>query len=459
MVILLPMMLASAPGDLGPMVVLGSVMAISYVLIATGKVHKLVAALLGALIAVALGLVMGVVEHYEDIHTRLSHDLGVLGVLVGTSILVDIAGQSGLFQFLAIKIAKRARGSPTRLLAVIVALTVLFVGLLTIAPGTLIVVSLSLVLARELSLKAKPYLLAVALAANSGALATFASGICTLMIGTAAGIPYVQFLMMSLPVALVTAVIAWFFVGRSFRGRLADPAVTDVERAARIATFDEWAMVSDRRVFNRCAWILGATIVGFATANALGIGLDWIAMAGGTAALFFSGLDPEEAVKKVHWSVVLFFVALFTMIGVVEQTGLLTVLANGLAGVADGNVTIAVVLLVVFTAVTSGVMDNIPVAATLIPVVRGMIGSGLRAEPLWWGLVLSANLGGNGTPIGSISCVIALHALHHATGEKVGWGEYLRIGGAILAVQVVFVLAWVLGLDAMGLIPSLPVVN
>jgi Na+/H+ antiporter NhaD/arsenite permease-like protein len=450
------MVLANTSGGILPMILLGTVMAVSYLLIGTGKVHKLVAAMIGALIAVALGLWLGVVHDYEEIHTRLSHDLGVLGVLVGTSILVDVAGQSGLFQFLAIKIAKRARGSPRRLLATIVALTVLFVGLLTIAPGTLIVVSLALVLAKELSLQAKPYLFAIAVAANSGALATFASGICTLMIGTAAGIPYVQFLMLSLPVALATAAIAWFLILRFYGARLAKPEITDAERAERIATFDEWAMVSDRRVFWRCAVILGATILGFAFARNFGIGLDWVALAGGSAALFFSGLDPEEAVKKVHWSVVLFFVALFVMIGVVEETGLLTALASGLSGIADGNVTIAVVLLVVFTAVTSGIMDNIPVAATLIPVVRGMIGSGLRAEPLWWALLMSANLGGNATPIGSISCVIALHALSDATGEKVGWGEYLKVGGAILFVQILFVLAWILGLDSFGFIPPIP---
>jgi Na+/H+ antiporter NhaD/arsenite permease-like protein len=450
----MPVPTESAP--LLPMVVLGAVMAITYLLIATGRIHKLVAALLGALVCTGLGLGLEVIADYDIVHEIVGHDIGVLGVIVGTSILVDIAGQSGLFQFLAVKIAKRARGEPRLLLAVLCALTMVFVGLLTIAPGTLIVVSLALVLARDLELDAKPYLLAIAIVANSGALMTFASGICTLMVGTAAGIPYVQFLIVSLPAALVTGTIAWLTIRGLYGRRLTVGGTTDAERAARIAEFDEWAMVKDRVVFRRSAWILGATIVGFASAQAIGVGLDYVAIAGGTAALLFSGLDPEEAVKKVHWSVILFFVALFVMIGVVERTGLLEQLALGMSDLADGSTPLAVTLLVLFTALTSGIMDNIPVAATLIPVVRGMIGSGFVAEPLWWGLVLSANLGGNGTPIGSISCVIAFHALAQATGTKMGWGEYLRAGGLILALQLVFVLGWVHGLFALDLFPTIP---
>ncbi|MEM7199688.1 MAG: SLC13 family permease [Planctomycetota bacterium] len=439
-----------------PMVLLGGSMIGIYVLIATGKLHKLTAALLGGIVCTALGLVLGVLHDYGVVHKILAKDLNVLGVIVGTSILVDISGRSGLFQFLAIKIAKKAKGDPARLFTALMGLTVLFVSVLTIAPGTLIVVSLALVLARTLDLNPAPYLIGVAVVANSGALVTFASGICTLMVGSAAGIPYVHFLQVSLPAALFTAVVAWWVIGRRYRGSLTAGETTPDERRTRIESFDEYAMITDRRVFRRCAWILGVTIAGFALAQPLGVGLDFVAIAGGAAALFLSGHDPEEAVKKVNWTVILFFVGLFVMIGVVEETGLLQLLASGMASLSGGNVQIALVLLIVFTAVTSGIMDNIPVAATLIPIVKSMIGTGLAAEPLWWGLIISANLGGNGTPIGSISCVIALHALTDATGRKVSWGEYLRAGGLTLALQVLLVIAYLLTMTVFDLFPTLP---
>lgn len=238
------------------MAVLGAVMVVTYVAIGTGRLHKLTAALAGALSCVALGLALGVLPSYGIVHELLQRDLGVLGVLVGTSVLVDIAGKSGLFQFLAIRIAKLAGGDPRALFAAIVGLTLVFVAFLTIAPGTLIVVSLALVLCRTLELDPKPYLFGIALAANSGALFTFASGICTLMIGTAAGIPYLQFLMVSAPLALATGAIAFFVVRRVMRQELAGGALNAEQRRARLAEFDEWAVVSDRAVFRRCAWIL-----------------------------------------------------------------------------------------------------------------------------------------------------------------------------------------------------------
>lgn len=437
------------------MVLLGGVMAATYLAIATNRLHKLTAALLGSLLCVALALALGVLPGYGAVYTILAKDLNVLGVILGTSILVDIAGRSGLFQFLAVKIAKRAQGDPDKLLTALLALTVAFVSVLTIAPGTLIMVSLTLVLTRTLELNPKPYLIGVAICANSGALVTFASGICTLMIGSAAGIPYVQFLQVSLPMALLTAAVAWWVIRRSFRGSLTAGGMTADERRRRIEDFDEWAMIHDRRVFRRCAWILALTIVGFATARLIGVGLDFVALAGGTAALLFSGDDPEVAVRKVNWTVIVFFVGLFVMIGAVEATGLLEAMAHGMSSLAAGNVYVAMVVLVLFTLPTSGVMDNIPVAATLIPIVKSMTAS-LPAEPLWWALVMSANLGGNATPIGSISCVIALHALQEASGEKVGWGSYFRIAGAIVAAQAVLVLVYLVAMTALGLFPTIP---
>lgn len=435
--------------------VLGLVMLGTYALIATGKLHKVTAALLGAIVCTILGLSFGVLHDYGEVHSVLTKDIGVLGVIVGTSILVDVAGKSGLFQFLAVKIAKLAKGDPARLFTCLIALTVAFVSVLTIAPGTLIVASLALVLCRTLQLDARPYLVGVAIAANSGALVTFASGICTMMVGSAAGLPYLHFFLVSTPIAVLSAAAGWWVVRRYYRKELhSDPAAAG-ERAAAVAAFDEWAMVPDRGLFWRAAALLVLTIVGFAVAQQLHVGLDFVAMTGGACAILFAGHDPEEAIKKVNWTVILFFIGLFVMIGTVEHSGLLQSAAGMLTDVSAGNIYIAIVVLVVFTAAASGIMDNIPVAATLIPIVSSMANA-LPAAPLWWGLVLAANLGGNATPIGSISCVIALSALQEGGGKKVGWGEWLRVGGLVLTLQVALVLAWLLLWTFFDLFPAIP---
>tara|TARA_R110002094_G_scaffold220131_1_gene192545 strand:- start:1025 stop:2404 length:1380 start_codon:yes stop_codon:yes gene_type:complete len=438
-----------------PMAVLGLTMLGTYTLIATGKLHKVTAALLGAIACTILALLFGVLHEYDEVHHVLAKDIGVLGVIVGTSILVDVSGKSGLFQFLAVKIAKKAKGDPQKLFTSLIVLTVVFVSLLTIAPGTLIVVSLALVLCRTLKLAPKPYLVGIAISANSGALVTFASGICTLMVGSAANLPYMHFFVVSTPMAIATALVAWLVVKRFYKAELtADPA-TAGDRADAVAAFDEWAMVSDRRMFWRSAILLVLTIVGFATAQPLGIGLDFVAMAGGAAAILFSGQNPEEAIKKVNWTVIVFFIGLFVMIGCVEHSGLLQQAAGLLSDVSGGNVHIATVVLVLFTAVTSGIMDNIPVAATMIPIVATMTET-LPAAPLWWALTISANLGGNGTPIGSISGVIALSALAESGGGKVSWGEWFKVGAVAMVFQILVVLAWLSMFTVFDLYPELP---
>ncbi len=447
-----------------PMIVIGVILTGTFVCIAFELLHKAVAALAGAVLTVFAVFVMKWIgglqvyhgdNPYEEVHHFIGHDLGVLGVIVGTSILVEIAGHSGLFHFIAVKLVKMTRGDPKRLLPAIMAATVGFVTFLTIAPGTLIMASLALVITKALDDDPKPYILAVAIGANSGALMTFASGIPTLMIGTSAGIPYLHFLMVSMPLAIMSAVIAFFVIKFMYRKSLASGG--DLEaRAKKVAQFDEWALVKDRTIFQRCAIILGFTIVGFATAQSLGFGLDFIAITGGTAALLFSGFSPDDAIKKVKWPVIIFFVGLFVIIGTVKSTGLLKILADQIYGVSGNNTYLAMVLIVPFAFVLSGIVDNIPVAATMIPVMTDMIDKGLPAEPMWWSLIAACNLGGNPTPVGSIAAVIALHALEKERGIKIGWGEYLKVGGVITVLQIVLVIGYMSLWTALGIFPEIP---
>ncbi len=440
-----------------PMLILGLVLIVTFVCIAFEWLHKTLAALLGAVTAVALALLLGVYQAerpYGAVHDFIHHDLGVIGVIVGTSIIVAIAADSGLFHFIAVRLVKLTGGQPALLMPVVLAVTVGFVTFLTIAPGVLIMASLVLVITRSLNDDPRPYIIAVAIGANSGALMTFASGIPTLMIGTSAEIPYLHFLLVSAPLALLSAIVAYFVIRQHYRQALTrsdDPQ----ERATRVAQFDEWALVRDRGLFYRAAGILLVTIVGFALAQQLGVGLDYIAFAAATAALLFSGFPPEEAIRKVKWTIILFFVGLFVLIGTVKATGLLEVLAEGIYRLSGDNMNLVLLLLVPFVFITAGIVDNIPVAATMIPVVKTMIAKGLAAEPLWWSLIASCNLGGNPTPVGSIAAVIALHALEKERAIKIGWGEYLKVGGLVTALQVLLVLAYMNFFRAFDLFPPL----
>ena len=445
------------PASLVIMVLFVVIMLLTYLGVAHEKLHKTVAALLGASVLVLLAVVLSVIE-YPSIYKILAKDLNVFGVIVGTGILVDVTGRSGLFHFLSMLIVRATGGRATYLFLAVCGLTFVFVALLTIVPAMLILCSLVLVMCRSLDYDPKPFLLSVAICANSGAIVTFASGLPNIMIGTAAEIPYVQFLMVSAPYALVSVVIAVAILRLAFRNDLPwhqnSEELTRLQ--AKISEFDPWALVEDRWVLARSAIILGLTILGFAFAQTLGLGMDFIAMAGGTAALLFAGHSEEETIGKVNWTVILFFTGLFVIIGCGEATGVLERLAAMVVSLAGDSQTTLIPVVCIFSAGTSAIVDNIPVAATLIPIIENIKSMGVAEEPLWWSLILGSNLGGNGTPIGSISCVIALYALKREAKISVGWGEFIKLGGTIMLVQVVGAVLYVLLLQTLDAIPSLP---
>jgi Na+/H+ antiporter NhaD/arsenite permease-like protein len=441
------------------MIVFALGMLATYAGIALDRFHKTVVALLGAGLLTLLALALGLFE-YPAIYEFLKKDLNVFGVIIGTGILVDVTGKSGLFHFLSMQIVRVTDGQAARLFLAICGLTFAFVAVLTIVPAMLIVSSLVLVICRNLDYDPKPFLIGAALCANSGAIVTFASGLPNIMIGTSAGIPYVHFLMVSAPYAVVSLLIALGMLRLLYRRELPWKQSADEQRAlhARIAEFDPWALVESRRVLLRSAAILSATVLGFAFAQVLGLGMDFIAMSGGTAALLFAGKGVEDAIAKVNWPVILFFMALFLLIGCVESTGALDWTARQVTALSQGSMPALIVLLTLFAAFASAIVDNIPVAATLIPIVQNISASSplIAQEPLWWSLVIGCNLGGNGTPIGSISCVIALYTLKKEAHINVGWGEFIRIGGTLLVLQLAGAVVYLLVLNALGAFPPLP---
>jgi Na+/H+ antiporter NhaD/arsenite permease-like protein len=232
-------------------------------------------------------------------------------------------------------------------------------------------------------------------------------------------------------------------------------ATGDAEARRRtIEGFDEWAVVKDRKVFYRMGVILLATILGFAFAQTLGVGLDFVAFMGAVAALILSGENADEAIKKVNWSVIIFFVGLFVVIGAVQASGLLDVMASQLVALSGGSQLALILLIACFVQGMSGVVDNIPVAATMIPVVRALEEQGLAVAPLWWVLIFTCNLGGNSTPVGSISTILAMSALEKERGVKITWGEFLKVGGAVFAVQTVAVFGYIVLFHVFDLFPG-----
>ncbi|MEZ6087239.1 MAG: SLC13 family permease [Pirellulaceae bacterium] len=267
-----------------------------------------------------------------------------------------------------------------------------------------------------------------------------------------------QFIQISLPYAVISLLIAIAVLRFLFRNDLPWQQSTERQREldAKVAALNPMAVIDDPKLVIRSSVILLGTVVGFVFAQQLGVGMDFIAIIGGTAALVFAGKGVDDAIKKVNWTVILFFTGLFVIIGCIRHTGALTLVSQQVIELSGNELSLLLPLLSVFAAVASSIVDNIPVAATLIPIVNQISDSGIPAEPLWWALVICCNLGGNGTPIGSISCVIAIHDLKSHANEHIGWGTFLKIGGTIMLFQVIGAIAYVMLLHEMGWIPPIP---
>lgn len=445
------------PSSHGVMLLFAFIMMITYVGVAYERFHKTVAAFCGAIVMVALGVWMGVFP-YHEVYEFLKEDLNIFGVIIGTGILVEVVGKSGLFHVVGLQFVRVVGGKASRLYFSMCALTFVFVSVLTIVPAMMILSTLVFIICRTLGYKPVPLLLSVAICANSGAIATFASGLPNIMIGTAAGIPYMQFIQVSLPYAFISLVIAVVFLRFAYRNDFPWKQSAEEQLAVdeKVAALNPWGMVEDRKVLYRSAAIMLGTVIGFVFAQQLGVGMDFIAMVGGTAALLFAGKGVEDAIGKVNWTVILFFMGLFIIIGCIRHTGALTLVSNSVLEISDNKLGLLLPLICGFSAVASSIVDNIPVAATLIPIVNQISDAGLRPEPLWWALVICCNLGGNGTPIGSISCVIAIHELKSRADTHIGWGEFLKLGGLIMLIQVVGAIIYIMLLNWMDWIPDLP---
>ncbi|MGB7324389.1 MAG: SLC13 family permease, partial [Rubripirellula sp.] len=240
------------PQSAGIMLLFAAVMMATYVGVAAERFHKTVAALCGAIVLVALSVMLGLFE-FPKVYDFLKEDLNIFGVIIGTGILVDVVGKSGLFHFISMWIVRLTGGRAATLFLTLCIVTFVFVAVLTIVPAMLILSSLVLVICRSLGYKPAPLMLSVAICANSGAIATFASGLPNIMIGTAAGIPYTQFLQMSLPYAAISLAIAIVVLRVMFRNDLPWKQSASEKEALRlqIETFNPWAMVEDRKVLYR----------------------------------------------------------------------------------------------------------------------------------------------------------------------------------------------------------------
>ncbi|MBI2938807.1 MAG: ArsB/NhaD family transporter [Chloroflexi bacterium] len=401
-----------------------AIFVVAYVGIASEKVHRTLVALLGGVVIILAGVI--------DQHQAFAGiDFNVIFLLAGMMIIANILGSTGVFQWMAIRSAKMARADPFRVLVALSTITAVVSAFLDNVTTVVLIVPMTLYIASTLRLSPMPFLIAEILASNIGGTATLIGDPPNLLIGSAAGLDFTAFLENLAPV-VVPIYLAFLGLARLM---LVRDLKVDPELRQALLKLDERDLITNPKLLRQGLIVLGAVIAGFLVHGALGYEAATIALAGAAVLLIWSRYDVHEALVHVEWTTLLFFVGLFMMVEGIVRVGLIEQLAKAALSLTGGNLTLTALLLLWLSAFASGVVDNIPYTATMIPLVRDL-GQHMPATPLWWSLALGACLGGNLTIIGAAANVLVAN-LAERSGHPIRFGEFLPYGAIVTLVSMV----------------------
>ena len=425
-----------------------AILVLTLAALASEKLPKSIIALISALVCLLLGDLFGYFEHPEGLRHLPTYipliEWEVIGIVVGATIFVEIAATSGVFTYISVRILKASRGDPFRLLILLSILTCIFSAFLDNITAMIIIGSLTIVACRKLALDPKPFLITEAIMTNVGGMLTLISSIPNIIIGKTAGISYATFLIVTTPYVIVT-IIASVFLCRWLFGKavapLTDPAT--IERHQMLVdAFDEWETVNDRRFFYISMVATLLVILGFAFKSQIPVlqdfGIEIVAILFAVFMLVLDARNVDYHLRRVDWALVFFFIGLFIIVGVLEKAAVLMTIGQFLDGVLARAGPYGLMWL---TAMFSSVTDNIPLAAMLAKIYEPAAGAADQPTGLWWAIVFGANLGGNITPIGSASTVVAV-TIMKKNNMKIRFLDFVRIGGTFAIVQLVLATAY-----------------
>ncbi|MEO8208549.1 MAG: ArsB/NhaD family transporter [Chloroflexota bacterium] len=404
---------------------------VTYGLIATDRMNKTIAALLGGLAMI----IFDVIDQHEGF---AAVDFNVIFLLAGMMVLAGILRRTGFFQLIAIRSIKVAGGHPFRLMIVLSIVTAVLSALLDNVTTVVLIAPVTLSIASILGVAPIPFLVAEILASNIGGTATLIGDPPNILIGSASGLDFVDFLTNMGPIALIIFVVFMITLRVLFARSL---TVTPEAREAALG-LDETDLISDPALLRRSLLVIGITLVGFLLHGPLGYEPATIALLGATILMLVARMDPESVFHEVEWPTLFFFVGLFILVEGVVHVGIIQEMADALFALTGGDETVTTIGLLWLSGIASGIVDNIPYTATMIPVVQDLGRAGLAIEPLWWALALGACLGGNATIIGASANVVVANLASQA-GQKISFRAFLPYGALVVFESLVIATAYV----------------
>jgi anion transporter len=409
-----------------------TVFVVAYALIASDRINKTLVALIGGAIVVVLGVV-------ESDDVFYSHETGidwdVIFLLFGMMVIVSVLRQTGVFEYIAIWSAKRAKGSPLRIMILLVLVTAFASALLDNVTTVLLIAPVTLLVCDRLAISPVPFLIAEVLASNIGGASTLVGDPPNIIIASRAGLTFNDFLIHMTPIVLIVLVVYIALLPLVFRGSFH----VEPERVADVMSLEEREAIRDPGLLIKCATVLVLVFTAFVLHPVLHIEPSIVALLGAGVLILISALEQRDYLAGVEWETLLFFAGLFVMVGALVKTGVVDELARAAIEFTDGNALLTAMLILGVSAPVSGIIDNIPYTATMTPIVAELSASlpdMAHPNALWWALTLGADFGGNLTAVGASANVVMLGIARRADYPISFW-EFTRKGFLITVLSIV----------------------
>jgi Na+/H+ antiporter NhaD/arsenite permease-like protein len=397
---------------------------ITYAFIVSDRVHRTIAALLGGLTIILIG----VLDQEQAFHAI---DWNVIFLLAGMMMIANVLRETGLFQWIAIQSVRLGKGNPYRIMVILVLVTAVTSALLDNVTIVILMAPVTLFITASLRISPVPFLIALILASNIGGTATLVGDPPNILIGSAAGIDFVTFAANLAPISILILIafigLAWFLFKKDLQGAKIDPL--------SIEALDTSELITNKPLLRKSLVVMAGVVLGFLFHGALHLEPATIALAGATVLMLWARIDPDHVLREIEWTTLFFFIGLFILVEALVEVGIIEVVAQAALRLTDGNLQMTSMLLIWLSAVASGVVDNIPYTATMIPVVENL-GQSMPVGPLWWSLALGACLGGNATLVGAAANVVVAN-LSEKSGQPISFGLFLRYGVIVTFLSLV----------------------
>ena len=420
----------------GPMFVATTILCIAYIFIISERINRAVVALLGAGAMIILG-VLNQELAVEGI------DFNTIFLLIGMMVIVGIMKNSGVFQYVAILAAKSVKGNPRALLVVLSIITAVFSALLDNVTTVMLIVPITLLLTEQLKLNPYIFLVAQIFASNIGGMATLIGDPPNILIGSAVGFSFMDFIYNTAPASAIIMVVMLVFFDLVWGRKL---TTTDKAKEHLLKYKPEEAL-TDKPLLMKSLFVLGLVIFGFVVGHGHGIEPGTTALTGAALLMLLTiyKFNAEKQTHKVHealgeveWETIFFFMGLFMLVYGVEHAGLLTLLGQKLLLLTGGDLALTGIVILWSSAVFSAIVDNIPFVATMIPLIESTapsFGGEENIVPLWWCLALGACLGGNGSIIAASANVMVASFAERA-GHRIAFMRFLKLAYPMMLATI-----------------------